>query len=292
MTLNAPSVKALAVQVLAVKLLGDRPVHAQIGAGLLLLLASLFALYRWHYTPASNAAAGLSTLSDMLRIETANATREKPLEGGTSGATIPELLSAIQQAAGTHSVSVRSVAPSPVDPQKISLGLHGEFRDLMAFLGRLETFQIVINGFDFTPDVNGGVTATVEIQHTARPGAPTSFADYLAALVSYSAIRNPFEIGDPVPLPNAGSDLGDLTWTYHLSSISLFGAERVATIDGKDYRTGDRLGDLTITAIGPSSVSLAAPKQSLVQKLHFRRNPPGNSSGNLTANRNEGRRAD
>lgn len=266
------------------KVFGDRPIQAQVGAGLLLLLASLFALYRWHYAPAVQAAAGLSTLSDMLRIEAANATREKPLEGGTSGATIPELLSVIQQAAGTHNISVRSVAPNPVDPQKISLGLHGEFRDLMAFLGRLETFQIVINGFDFTPDQNGGVTATVEIQHTAKPGAPTSFADYLDALVSYSAIRNPFEIGDPIPLANAGSDLGDLTWTYHLSSISLFGAMRVATIDGKDYRAGDKLGDLTITAIGPSSVSLTAPKQTLVQKIHFRRNPASASTG--------GRRAD
>jgi hypothetical protein len=110
--------------------------------------------------------------------------------------------------------------------------------------------------------------------------------------VSYSAVRNPFEIGDPIPLPNAGADLGDLTWSYHLSSISQFGAIRVATIDGKDYRTGDRLGDLTIAAIGPSSVSLTAPKQALVQKIHFRRNPPGNLAANLPANLSGGRHAD
>lgn len=258
----------------------ERPVQAQIGAAVLLLLASLFAVYRWHYVPAANAASGLGVLSDMLRIEADNATRQKPPEGGTSGATIPELLSAIQQAAGTHNIAVRSVAPNPADPQKISLGAHGEFRDLMAFLGRLETFQITINGFNFTPDENGGIDAMVDIQHTARPGAPSSFADYLDALVGYTALRNPFEIGDPVPLPNAGSDLGDLTWTYHLTSISLFGAERIATIDGKDYRPGDRLGALTVSTIGPSSVSLIAPKQGLVQKIHFRRNPPGNSSVN------------
>jgi hypothetical protein len=257
----------------------ERPVQAQIGAAVLLLLASLFAIYRWHYVPAAHAASGLGTLSDMLRIEADSASRQKPLEGGTGGATIPELLSAIQQAAGTHNISVRSVAPNPADPQKISLGAHGEFRDLMAFLGRLETFQITVNGFDFTPDENGGINAIVEIQHTARPGAPSSFADYLDALVGYTAIRNPFEIGDPVPLPNAGSDLGDLTWTYHLTSISLFGAERIATIDGKDYRPGDRLGALTVSAIGPSSVSLIAPKQALVQKIHFRRNPAGNPTG-------------
>ena len=76
-----------------------------------------------------------------------------------------------------------------------------------------------------------------------------------------------------VGLHDAGTDLGDLSWTYHLTSISQFGAERVATIDGKDYRAGDRLGELTVSAIGPSSVNLTAPHQTLVQKIHFRRNP-------------------
>ncbi len=258
----------------------DRPAQAQIGAGILLLLATLFAFYRWHYTPAANAAVGLETLSDMLRIEADRPVAPQPVAGGTAGATIPELLTAVQQGASAHNVSVRSVTPNPVDPQKITLGLHADFRDMMAFLGRLETFQVALGGFDFAPDEEGGVTGTVEIQHTAAPGAPSSFADYLDALVSYTAIRNPFEIGDPVPLANAGSDLGDLSWTYHLTSISQFGAERVATIDGKDYRGGDRLGDLTITDIGPSSVSLvpsgqAAPHQTLVQKIHFRSNPGG-----------------
>ena len=253
----------------------DRPAQAQIGAGLLLLLASVFALYRWHYTPAANAASGLETLSDMLRIEADRPVASQPLTGGAAGATVPELLTAVQQAAATHNVSVRSVSPNPVDPQKITLGLHADFRDAMAFLGRLETFQVAIGGFDFAPDEEGGVTGTIEVQHTDAPGAPSSFADYLDALVSYTAIRNPFEIGDPVPLPNAGSDLGDLTWTYHLTSISQFGADRMATIDGKDYRGGDRLGDLTIADIGPSSVSLTAPHQALVQKIHFRRNPAG-----------------
>jgi hypothetical protein len=251
----------------------DRGLIANIAAGVALLLASLFALYRWHYTPAARAAAELNTLSDVLKVEADNSARAKPLVGGTTGATIPELLSAIQQAASDHNVAVRSVAPSPADPQKINLGLHGDFRDMMAFLGKLETFQVTIDAFEFTPDEAGGITASVEVQHSGKPGAPASFADYLDALLRYTAIRNPFEIGDPVPLPNVASDLGDLTWTYHLTSISLFGAERLATIDGKDYRVGDNLGTLTITAIGPSSVSLTAPHQALVQKIHFRRNP-------------------
>jgi hypothetical protein len=250
----------------------DRTLQANLGAGALLLLASLFAIYRWHYTPVVRASAGLQTLSDMLKIEADHVVAAKPLAGGTDGATVPELLGKIQEAATSHNVVVKSVAPNPADPQKIELGVGGDFRDMMAFMGRLETFQVAIDGFEFVPGEKG-LNGKVEIQHTGKPGAPASFADYLDALVSYSAVRNPFEIGDPVPLPNSGSDLGDLSWTYQLTSISLYGAVRVATIDGKDYRAGDKMGDLTVTAIGPSSVSLTAPGQKLVQKIHFRRNP-------------------
>jgi hypothetical protein len=250
----------------------DRTLQANLGAGALLLLASLFAIYRWHYTPMVRASEGLQTLSDMLKIEADHVDIAKPLAGGTDGATVPELLGKIQEAATSHSVTVKSVAPNAADPQKIELGVAGDFRDMMAFMGRLETFQVAIDGFEFVPGENG-LNGKLEIQHTGKPGAPASFADYLDALVSYSAVRNPFEIGDPVPLPNTSGDLGDLSWTYQLTSISLYGAVRVATIDGKDYRAGDKMGDLTITAIGPSSVSLTAPGQKLVQKIHFRRNP-------------------
>jgi hypothetical protein len=250
----------------------DRNLQANLGAGALLLLACLFAIYRWHYTPMVRASAGLATLSDMLKIEADHVAAARPLAGGTDGATVPELLGKIQEAATSHNVAVKSVTPNAADPQKIALGVGGDFRDMMAFMGRLETFQVAIDGFEFVPGENG-LNGTVEIQHTGKPGAPASFADYLEALVSYSAVRNPFEIGDPVPLPNSGADLGDLSWTYHLTSISLYGAVRVATIDRKDYRAGDKMGALTITAIGPSSVSLTAPGQKLVQKIHFRRNP-------------------
>jgi hypothetical protein len=250
----------------------DRPAQVNLAAAALLACASLFAVYRWHYGAELHASQQLGLLSDSLRAETENAA-QRPVTVGTAGATVPELLSLIQQAAAAHNVSIRSVAPSPVNPDKITLGLHGDFRDLMGLLGRLETFQIQINAFEFEPDESGGVTGSVEIQHSAKPGAPSSFADYLDAIVQYSAVRNPFEIGDPIPLPNMGSDLGDLSWTYQLTSISLYGAERIATIDGKDYRIGDHLNNMQIIGIGPSSVSLSAPHQPLVQKLHFRHNP-------------------
>jgi hypothetical protein len=239
-----------------------------------LALATLFVVYRWHYSAQSDAAASLQTLSNVLRLESA-ATPAPPPAGGTKGATIPELLSSLQEAATQNGVTIQSVAPDPSDPQKIRLGMQGDFRSTMLFLGRMETFQVAISGFDFAPNDSGSLAGTIDIRHSGKPGAPTAFADYLDAILKYTAVRNPFEIGDPIPLPNAGSDLGDLSWTYHLSSITLYGAVRVATIDGKDYRAGEMFNGMQIMSIGPSSVSLKAPNQLLVQKLHFRQNPTG-----------------
>lgn len=246
--------------------------QTQVVAVALLVAASFFAFYRWHYSPQLAAATGLQTLSDVLRVEATTKTVPKLRIGGTAGATIPELLAKIQEIATQRNVAIRSVTPNPSDALKMSLNIHGDFRDLMVFFGRLETFQVSINAFDFVPD-EGGVKGSIEIIRSGKPGSPSSFGDYLDAIATYSAIRNPFEIGDPVPVLNAGSDLGDLSWTYHLTSISLYGGERTATIDGQDYRIGDQLGSMQVKAIGPSSVSLSAPEQPLNLKLHFRRNP-------------------
>ncbi|MBA2588143.1 MAG: hypothetical protein H0U98_05895 [Alphaproteobacteria bacterium] len=256
----------------------DRPAQINIGAAAALMLACLFAFYRWHYSQEARASAGMQTLSDMLRIEAETASAAKPLVGGTAGATVPELLSRIQEIASQYNVAVRSVAPNPADANKMTLGIHGEHRDMMLFLGRLETFQVTISGFEFASDETG-IAGTVELTHSGKPGAPVSFADYMDAIIKFTAVRNPFEIGDPVPVPNVKADLGDLSWTYHLTSISLYGAERTATIDAKDYRVGDTLNGMQVSAIGPSSVSLTVPHQPLVQKLHFRRNPGDTAHG-------------
>ena len=238
-----------------------------------LVLATLFVIYRWHYTSQAQAALDLQRLADVLRLETAAKPAALPPAGGIKGATIPDLLASLQEAASQNSVAIHSVAPDPADPKKIKLGVKGDFRNAMLFLGRIETFQVAISAFDFSPDESGSLAGTIDILHAGKPGAPPSFADYLDAILKYTAVRNPFEIGDPVPLPNTGSELGDLSWTYHLTSITLFGAERVATIDGRDYRVGETFNGMEIRTIGPSSVSLRAPGQPMIQKLHFRQNP-------------------
>jgi hypothetical protein len=209
----------------------------------------------------------------MLRLEDTSQQPKPDIHAARTGATVPELLSRIQEIASEDGIAVRSITPSPASPDQFTIGIEGGFRDLMRLMARLETLQVGISSFDIAPGLKDGVAATIDITRTPKPGAPDSFADYIDALAVYSAVRNPFEIGDPVPLPNAGADLGDISWTYHLTSISLLGAERVATIDGKDYKAGDAFNGMTITAIGPSGVTLASPKQALPQVLHFRHNP-------------------
>ena len=232
----------------------------------------LFAFYRWQYSPEIDAATGLATLSRMVKLDATQ--QPKPqTPAARNGATVPDLLSRIQEIASEDGVAIRSVTPSPVAPDQIAIGADGEFRDLMRLMGRLETLQVDISSFDIAPKEHGGVAATIGVTRTAKAGAPESFADYIDAIAIYSAVRNPFEVGDPVPLPNTAPELGDISWTYHLTSISLLGAERIATIDGKDYKAGDVFNGMTITIIGPSRVSLTSPKQPIPQALHFRHNP-------------------
>jgi hypothetical protein len=246
--------------------------QAHLYAILFLGCAVAFTFYRWEYSPRTIAAGGLANLSSMLRLDAVQ--KPKPqVPSARSSATVPELLSRIQEIASQDGIAIRSVNPSPVTPDQITIGAEGSFRDLMRLMARLETLQVSITSFDIAPSEHGGVAATIGITRMAKPGAPESFADYIDALSIYSAIRNPFEIGDSVPLANASPALGDISWTYHLTSISLLGAERVATIDGKDYKVGDPFNGMTVTLIGPSGVSLSSPKQAIPQVLHFRHNP-------------------
>ena len=250
--------------------------QANLAAAAMLLPALIFVWYRWSYAPEEAASAGLQSLVDALRADATQAAKPAMLPPTPAPiATMPELLSKTQQIASASDVDLASITPNAINPELLTLSLHGDFRGLMRVLGRLETLNATLTGFELTPAADGGMSASVELLRTPKPGAPAQFADYMDAMIGYTATRDPFAMGDPVPPAHVGADLGDLSWTYHLTSISLIGAVRIATVDGKDYNVGDHLGTLTISDIGPSSVSLTAPGAALVQKLHFRHNPGG-----------------
>ena len=245
---------------------------AHLYALLFLGCAVLFAFYRWQFAAQAEEATALTSLSAVLKLDGIQKPDPEIRSVRRGATTVPELLSRIQEIASEHGIIIRSVTPSPLNPDQITIGTEGGFRDLMRLMARLETLQVSISSFDITPSDHGD-TATIGITRTTKAGAPESFADYIDAIAIYSAVRDPFEIGDPIPLPNVPPDLGDISWTYHLTSISLLGAERVATIDGKDYKDGDSFSGMTVTGISPSSVTLASPKQTIPQVLHFRDNP-------------------
>jgi hypothetical protein len=236
----------------------------------------LFVWYRWSYAPKDAAIAGLQSLTDALRASAAQAAKPAAAAAAPAApATMAALLSQTQEIASRYDVDLTQATPNPLNPDLLTLSLKGDYRGVMRFLGRLETLNATLSGFDLAPAPDGGLVASAEVLRLPKPGAPAAFADYMDAMIAYTATRDPFAQGDPVPPAHVGADLGDLSWTYHLTSITLIGAVRIATIDGKDYGVGDRLGTMTIRDIGPSSVSLTAPGTVLVQKLHFRHNPAG-----------------
>ena len=100
----------------------------------------------------------------------------------------------------------------------------------------------------------------VDFSHTSTPSAvrPRTIAEFEAKLRS-ETLLDPFD-------PQAGAlafmpdrDPNDLTWTFHLTSISEIGDRRYATIDGMDYEQGDRLDGREISSIGDDTVTLKEP---------------------------------
>jgi hypothetical protein len=251
------------------------PQKITVATGLFLGLSCLLCLYQWKYGAQDLASDGLNRLTTVLNAEAAAPSPAAGNRGPVAALSMPDLLARIQETATASEIIVKTIAPAAANAEELQLTAGGDFRNMMRFLARLETLPIAVTALDLSQDENGDAVLALGLLKSPKPAAPASMADYIDAITQYSAVRDPFSAGDPIPLTNAGSELGDLSWTYHLSSISLLGAVRIATIDGKDYQIGDALAAMKITAIGPSSVTLQAPGKALPQKLHFRRNPDG-----------------
>jgi hypothetical protein len=71
-----------------------------------------------------------------------------------------------------------------------------------------------------------------------------------------AGLRDPFNPGSAPMQLAADTNVDDLTWTFHLTSISEIGKSKYATIDGRDYNVGDRLQGLEVRKIGADSVTL------------------------------------
>jgi hypothetical protein len=228
-----------------------------IGSLALLVGSGEFFTYGAYVGPRAKAAQDLQTLTDILQLERQKKANVQPSEDG--GATVPEMLSRVQEIAAQKIVTLTGLEPVPADPEQFKLGLVARYGSLLGFLARFERLRVSITGFDISPamDSPGSLLVSVNFRHTpiASPISDQRVKEFETKLRSI-AVRDPFDPAAGAIRMAADTDADDLTWTYHLTSISLIGNTRYATIDGRDYNVGDRLQGLVVSAIGNDNVTL------------------------------------
>jgi hypothetical protein len=107
------------------------------------------------------------------------------------------------------------------------------------------------------------------------------------------ALRDPTQPPSAAVLSARGGDPA-ATDGPTLNSVIVSGARTFATIDGKLYRTGDKLGDATVVAIAPEQVTLRRSSGIQVLKLYpqVRRPESPLSSGAAAAVSKAGKRGE
>ena len=227
-------------------------------ASLVLLAASgQYFTYAAYVAPREEAAQSLQALGELLQAENQKKPGSRAAEN--RGTTIPELLSRVQELAAQSAVKLVSVQPVAGDSEQYRLNILSNYRGFLEFLARFETLQVAITGFNVTPSEQTPtqLAVTLDFGHTTVPN--TIRADRIRefrARLQETGMRDPFNPGTGAMQWAADTNVDDLTWTFHLTSISEIGKSKYATIDGKDYNVGDRLQGLEVRRIGVDSVTL------------------------------------
>jgi hypothetical protein len=249
---------------------------ALIGALLLLAGATQYFAYAAYVSPREHAARELGALTEVLRIEN----RKKPVPPAQEnrGATIPDLLSRVQELATQNAVTLKGVEPLPGDGEPFKLRLTANYGNLLEFLARFATLAVDVTGFDAVPAMNapGALEFSLSFNHvaaanTVRPERIGAFMDRL----KNAALRDPFNPANtPIQMVASAANPDDLTWSFRLTSISEIGKTKYATIDGKDYNVGDKIQGFVIGAIGDNKVTLIAKEDGKERQrvLTFRNN--------------------
>jgi hypothetical protein len=228
-----------------------------IGSLALLVGSAQYFTYVAYVEPRAKATQNLQALTDILQLDRQKRANIRPTED--HGVTVPDLLSRIQEIAAQNLVTLTGVEPVPAGPEQFKLGLIAHYEGLLGFLSRFETLRVSITGFDISRAVDnpGSLVASINFSHTqiAGPISDKSIKQFETKLRSIP-LRDPFDPAAGNIRMAASADTDDLTWTYHLTSISLVGNTKCATIDGRDYNVGDHLQGLVVSAIGNDNVTL------------------------------------
>jgi hypothetical protein len=231
-----------------------KPVLA--GSFALMVGSMQFFAYFAYVGPRAQASQDLRALTDILQLEARKRTSSPPSEN--RGVTVPDLLSRVQEMTLKNNVTLTGVEPVPADPEQFRLGLVTSYPNLLGFLAHFETLQVSIIGFDIAQamDNAGSLVVSLNFKHIPIASAISDRrVNGFEARLRSVALRDPFNPSSDNLGPAFAANVDDLTWTYHLTSISQIGKARYATIDGRDYNVGDQLQGLVVTAIGNDNVT-------------------------------------
>jgi hypothetical protein len=242
-----------------------------VGALLLLAASAEAFFYKAYVAPRNQAAAQLASLTELLTTQS-NTKPTRPPGDQKSSATIPELLARVQELALSSAISVSSVEPVPGSAEQFKMTVEANYGGFIRFLARFETLQVAVRGFEITPSQRGD-TLHIVVDFTHTPATtnihPKVISEFETKLRS-ARLFDPFypESGPIAVIP--GEDPNDLTWTFHLTSISEINDKRLATIDGRDYAAGDELEGRVVSAIGADTVTLTEKDGDGERRLFLR----------------------
>lgn len=100
-----------------------------------------------------------------------------------------------------------------------------------------------------------------------RRGAAGACLLVVAAAAQAQALRDPTQPAWPVPGATTGSPAAEAPDGLVLQSVVLSQGRRLATISGKVYRLGDRVGAARLVEISPEEVSLREAGKTRVLRL-------------------------
>ena len=191
--------------------------------------------------------------------ELAGVEKEEKISSGIR--SIPTFLSHINNVSRSNNVVIRKFTPDTNNTIKYQLEIIVDFPTFIRFAADLESLDTVIQELQVRPYDQLAVPPTHFITFSIIPrndAIPLADKDERLKTLRERVLKNP---RNPFQRLDKSEDrtLVDLTWVYKLTSIGTDAGKRYATIDRKDYSSGDTIEGTkrVITAIERREVFLS-----------------------------------
>ncbi len=209
---------------------------------------------------AVGAYLGEETQATKARIA-ALRTQEKTDAEKPAIASLPDFLTRLSDIARQAGVSLTTMRPKRDTPSAFEVEFVGEFRQFVAFISEIEYLDIRISDLAIRPTEIVTTPPSHDIAITLVPQNNARRLDIprlsqIRAEMEAGEQRNPFQrLAERQNADDSATHI-DLTWQHHLTAIGRINGIAIATIDGRDYGTGDRLADREVVEIGFAHVVL------------------------------------